>query len=37
MPDGQLPRIELALRAVKPARIAGLSAYRENWHRLLPG
>ncbi|MGH6875126.1 MAG: FGGY-family carbohydrate kinase, partial [Aestuariivirgaceae bacterium] len=37
MPDGKLPRIELELRAVAPAPIAGLSAYCLNWRRLLPG
>jgi sugar (pentulose or hexulose) kinase len=34
MPDGELPRVELALRAVEPARIGGLTAYGEEWHRL---
>jgi sugar (pentulose or hexulose) kinase len=37
MPDGRLPQIELALRTVEPAQVASLSAYRENWRRLLPG
>jgi sugar (pentulose or hexulose) kinase len=37
MPDGKLPQIELALRAVEPAHVAGLLAYRENWRRRLPG
>ena len=37
MPDGRLPQIELALRTVEPAQIASLSAYCENWRRLIPG